>query len=80
MSQWCRWFSNGVNGSYGVELWKFIRKGWEDFSSFTIFEVGDSSKVNLWHDVWCGVLPLKGAFPEMFSIACLRDASMVDHF
>jgi hypothetical protein len=48
------WCSNGVNGSYGVGLWKFIRRDWEEFSRCTRFEVGDGSKINFWHDVWCG--------------------------
>ena len=60
-------------------IWKFIRKGWEEFSSFTRFEGGDSSKVSFLQDFWCEVLPLKGAFPELFSIACLRDASVEDN-
>jgi hypothetical protein len=36
--QWGGWCSNGVDGSYGVGLWNFIRRGWEEFSSFTRFE------------------------------------------
>ena len=60
-------------------LWKFIRRGWEEFSSFTRFEGGDSSKVSFLQDFWCEVLPLKGAFPELFSIACLRDAFVAIH-
>jgi hypothetical protein len=34
-SQWGGWCLNLVNGSYGVVLWKFIRRGWEEFSRFT---------------------------------------------
>jgi hypothetical protein len=58
---------------------KFIRRGWEEFSSFTRFEVGDDSNVSFWHYMWCGVLPLKGAYPELFSNVYLRDASVADH-
>jgi hypothetical protein len=36
---------NGVNGSYEVGLQKFIRRCWEEFSSFIKFEVGDQFKV-----------------------------------
>ena len=38
------------------------------------YEVGDGSKVLFWHDVWCGELPLKVLFPELFIIACGKDA------
>jgi hypothetical protein len=41
--------------------------------------VGDSSKVSFLQDFWCEVLPIKGAFLELFSIACLRDASVEDN-
>jgi len=34
----------------GVGVWKNIRKGWDSFSSFTRFVVGDGSKIS-----FCGV-------------------------
>jgi hypothetical protein len=41
--------------------------------------VGNGSKVSFWQDVWCGVLPFKGVYSKLFSIANLKDASEVDH-
>lgn len=38
-----RWCSNEVNGSHGVGLWKYIRRGWATYSSTIRFEVGDGS-------------------------------------
>jgi hypothetical protein len=47
---------------------EIIRKGWETFSKFVRYEVGDGSKVSFWHDVWCGDIPLKISCPDLFSI------------
>jgi hypothetical protein len=52
------------------------RKGWDKLSSFTSFEVGDGSKINLWHDQWCGETTLKVAFPVLYVLACEKDASI----
>ena len=45
------WCSNMVSGSYGVSLWKSIRKDWDSFKSFISFDIGDGSKVGFWHDI-----------------------------
>lgn len=39
-SLWEGWCSNGVQGTYGVCLWKNIRKGWDTFHHFVAFKVG----------------------------------------
>jgi hypothetical protein len=52
--------------------------GWEVFSSFVRYEVGDGSKIRFWHDLWCGE-PLKISFPDLFSIARCKDAWVADH-
>jgi len=31
------------------------------------------------HDLWCGDKALTEAFPELYSIACMKDASVVVH-
>lgn len=38
------------------------------FSKFVKYEVGDGSKVNFWHDVWCGDSSLKISNPDLFNI------------
>jgi hypothetical protein len=68
------WCSKEVGGSFGVGVWKCIRTGWNVFAAHVRFEVGDGSKVLFWHDVLCGELPLKTLFPELFLIACGKDA------
>ncbi len=68
-----------VGGPYGVSLWKYIRKGWETFSQFLEFKVGDGSRIHSWSDVWCGLVPLKASFPELFRITRDKEAYVANH-
>jgi hypothetical protein len=45
-------------------------------SSHTRFNPGNGSKIRFWDDVWCG---LKEVFPGLYSIASVKDASIVDN-
>jgi hypothetical protein len=38
--------------------------------------VENGSKVRFWHDLWCGDIALKNVFPDLFNIACAKDASI----
>jgi hypothetical protein len=62
--------------SGSVEIYK---EGWEVFSRFVIYEVGDGSKVRFWHDLWCGEQSLKISYSDLFSIARCKDAWVADH-
>jgi hypothetical protein len=42
------------------------------------FEVGDGSLIRFWDDVWCTEEPLKLAYPELYRIACVKDAPVSD--
>ena len=76
-SLWGRWCSLELAGSFGLGLWKNIRKGWEKFSCFTRFEVRDGSKISFWHDQWCEDAALKVAFPVLYGLACAKGAFVV---
>jgi hypothetical protein len=73
------WCSVETRGSYGVSLWRFIRNGWGTFSNFLSYKVGDGSLISFWHDVWCGIEPLKLSFPELYSIARNKEASVSNY-
>jgi hypothetical protein len=73
------WRSNEVIGSFGVGVWKYIRRGWETFSKFVRFEVSYGSHISIWHDIWCGEQSLEISYPNLFSIKCCKDAWVEDH-
>ena len=77
-SLWGGWCSKSGKGPYGVNVWKFINKGWDSFYPLCSFEVGDGQKVKFWHDCWYGEMALKGAFPELFVLSRDKDASVAD--
>ena len=70
--------SCSMQGPYGVGLWNYIRKGWDDFYPFIIFKVGDGSCFKFWCDPWCERLPLQNIFPDLYNIASNKDASMAE--
>jgi hypothetical protein len=73
------WCSLEPAGPFGVGVWKNIKKGWDSFSSYTRFVVGDGTKISFWHDLWCGDMTLKIAFPALFGIVRVEDASVADN-
>lgn len=76
MGGWC---SNEVMGTFGVGVWKHIRRGWDKFSKLIHFDVGVGSKVIFWHDIWCGDTPLKLSYFALFSIAWPKDVCVADN-
>jgi hypothetical protein len=41
--------------------------------------VGDVAKIRLWHEKWYGDQDLKDIFLDLYSIACVKDASMAGY-
>jgi hypothetical protein len=73
------WCSLIAVRSYGMSVWKHIRRGWDHFYEFVCLEVGDGYNVRFWHDLWCGDRPLKLCYPVLFSIARFKDAWVTDN-
>jgi hypothetical protein len=73
------WCTNQDMRSYGVGVWKHIRRGWECFSKFIKFEGGDGSQISFWHATWCGDQPLKESYPELYRIARTKEAWVSDN-
>jgi hypothetical protein len=73
------WCTNQVMRSYGVGVWKHIRRGWECFSKFIKFEVGDGYHISFWYDTWCGDQLLKVSYPELYRIARNKEAWVSDN-
>jgi hypothetical protein len=53
--------------------------GWQNFKRHTRFDPGEGSRIRFWDDVWYGDRPLKEAFPGLFNIARLKEASIADN-
>ena len=60
-------------------LWKYIRAGWDGFSKHITYEIGDGSWIKFWHDIWCGDLPLRQKFSDLFHLARVPEALVADH-
>jgi hypothetical protein len=64
---------------YGVSLWKHISKGWDKFSKYIRFEVGEGRQLRFLHDLWCGETILREVYPDLYRIACDKDALVANH-
>ena len=68
------WCSGEVRNSFGTDLWKEIRKGWDMVRLNAKFVVGDGSRIRFWKDVWGAEEALCITFPTLFSLVVQKDA------
>ena len=60
--------------SFGVGLWKAIRRGWDVLGDNLVYSVGNGKRVRFWKDKWCGDDPLCTSFPSLFAISLDKEA------
>nr|CAN74099.1 hypothetical protein VITISV_028591 [Vitis vinifera] len=72
------WTTKEVRESYGMGLWKDIRKGWEEFFLKTRIHIGNGRRTKFWWDMWVGDSKLKDLFPLLFRIAANNSATVAD--
>jgi hypothetical protein len=76
---WGGWCSNEVHGAYEVGLWNNIKRGWGDFFVILDLRLVMTPELDSGMTYGVGDHALNAAFPDLFSLACCKDASVVDH-
>ena len=71
------WRSHVVRGSFGVGLWKAIRRGWDVIGDNLVYSVGNR-RVKFWKDKWYGDDTLCTSFPSLFVISLAKEAWVED--
>ncbi|RVW56571.1 hypothetical protein CK203_086726 [Vitis vinifera] len=74
------WTTREVRESYGMGLWKDIRKGWEEFFLRTRIHIGNGRRTRFWWDMWVRDSKLKDLFPLLFRIAANNSAVVADQW
>ena len=72
------WRSCVVRGSFGVGLWKAIRRVWDVIGDNMVYSVGNGRRVRFWKDKWCGDNPLCTSFSSLFAIPLAKEAWVED--
>ena len=66
--------------SFGMGLWKDIRKGWEEFNARTSIRIGNGNHTSFWWDIWAGDFKLKHVYPTIFRIASHKNATVAEYW
>ena len=72
------WSSFVARESYGVGLWKALRRWRHLVSNNLSFVVGDGQRIKFWKDRWCKDYHLYLSFSSLFAIACSKEAWVGD--
>ncbi|RVX01530.1 hypothetical protein CK203_017500 [Vitis vinifera] len=68
------WRSCVVRGSFGVGLWKTIKRVWDVICDNMVYSVGNGRRVRFWKDKWCEDDLLCISFPFLFAISLAKEA------
>ena len=55
-------------------MWKNIRKGAKNLFGHVLYVAEEGLHIRFWYDLWCGHIPLKDLYPDLFSRAIGKEA------
>ena len=67
-----------MRGSFGVGLWKAIRRYWDLIGNNMVYSMGNGRRVRFWKDRWYEDDSLYNSFPSLFSISLAKEAWVED--
>ena len=70
------WFSAEPKGSFGVGLWKDIRREAQQLKQNYKLMLGDWGQIIFWEDKWCREFPLCDQFPTLYAMAASKGAKV----
>jgi hypothetical protein len=74
------WRSKVGVGSHGRGLWRFISKGWHNFSNHIRLIPGDGSKISFWGEAWCSSVPLLEVYQGLYNLVSNKEAFIADNY
>ena len=60
--------------THGYGLQRSINEGWESFSKYLSFVVGEGTRIRFWLDRWIGDDTLKNLYPDLYVCSAVKDA------
>ena len=72
------WSTRVCRRAHGCSLWRSISEGWESFSKYFSFVVGDGSCILFWHDKWTMDNSLKTLYPQLFVCLANKEACIFE--
>ena len=63
-------------GSFGVSLWKDIRREAQQLKQDCKLILGDGDHIRFWEDKWSGENPLCVSFPTLYAVAASKGAKV----
>ena len=70
------WFSAEPKGSFGVSLWKDIRREALQLKKDYKLILSEGDRIRFWEDIWCGENPLCTSFPTLYAVAASKGAKV----
>jgi hypothetical protein len=73
-----RGFSYLMNNPKNSPVWSDLQKVRHLYTSGRVMLLGDGKCINFWEDPWCGLVPLKERFGDLYEICVQHNKSVAE--